>query len=83
MLVYLQSPAISSVLHEFSKIARFYSVRTPESHLNIPRSNLYSLSGTQGKKLTQYNLIKIKNNYNLIAIIIFKKNPLLGHANGF
>lgn len=75
MLVYLQSSAVSSILHEFSKIASFYSVRTPESCLNIPRSNLYSFSGTQDNKVTQYNLIRIKNNYNLTAIVIFKKEP--------
>lgn len=47
MLVYIQSSDISSVIHEFSKIAGFYPVRTPESCLNILRSNLYSFPGTQ------------------------------------
>lgn len=79
MLIYLYSSDISSVLHEFSKIAGFYPVRTPESCLNILQSNLYSFSGTQDFKLfkvTQYNLIRIKKNCNFIAIVIFfKRTP--------
>lgn len=58
-----------------SQIAGFYPVRTPESCLNILTSNLYSLTGTQGEKVTQHNLIKIKNNYSYIAIVIFRKEP--------
>lgn len=68
-----------------SDTAGFVAVRAPESCLNVLGSNLYSFSDAQDCKLfkvTQDHLIRMKNNYNSIAMVTVLKGTHASPPSG-